>query len=69
MSRDSIYKRKENFALVKEALNDRRFMIQNASYMNQKLKFVIPYTSLFEQLYYYSGTLVYHLITWMVSGK
>lgn len=55
--------------MVKEALNDRKFMIENASYMNSKLKFVIPYTSLFQQLYYYSGTLVYHLITWAVSGN
>lgn len=44
-------------------------MIENASYMNSKLKFVIPYSSLFEQFYYYSGTLAYHFITWLVSGN
>lgn len=69
VSRDSFQKRKENYGLVKEALQDRMFMIENASYMNKKLKFVIPYTSLFEQLYYYAGALMYHLITWTVSRK
>ena len=37
--------------------------------MNGKVKFIIPYRSLFEQFYYYAGTLVYHGLTWMVSKK
>ena len=44
-------------------------MIQNASYMNKKVKFIIPYSSFFEQMYYYAGTLVYHFLTWAVSHK
>ena len=69
VSKDSFQKRVENYGLVKEALQDRKFMIQNASYMNKKLKFVIPYSTFFEQIYYYAGTLMYHLITWTVSQK
>ena len=69
MSRDSFSKRIENYGLVKEALQDRQFMIENATYMNKKLKFVIPYTTFFEQVYYYVGSVMYHMITWVVGQK
>ena len=37
-------------------------MIRNASYMNDKVSFVIPCTNSFWSMYYYAGSLIYYMI-------
>ena len=39
-------------------------MIRNASFMNDKVSFVIPCTNSFDSAYFYIGSLVYFLIYW-----
>lgn len=44
-------------------------MIRSASYMNDKISFVIPCTNSFWSAYYYLGSVVYYLIYWLYSPK
>jgi len=52
----------EKLQLVSESLHERSYMIQNAQYMNRAFPIIIPSKSLFQTLYFYAGTLLYHLI-------
>lgn len=54
-------KRSENFQLVKEALQERSFMIDNAFYMNKHMPIILPCKGLFDLCYFYGGSLIYHL--------
>ena len=47
--------RKEKFLLVKEALKERSYFIENAFYLNKFIPIVIPCENIFQLGYYYSG--------------
>jgi glycerol-3-phosphate dehydrogenase len=59
----------EKYKLVKEALDERCTMIDNASYMNHKISIVIPCTNSLWSSYYYIGSVFYHLVYWFSSRK
>jgi len=61
--------RQEKFELVVEALRERSYMIQNAQYLNKPLPTVIPTNSLFTTLYYYVGSIVYHMIYYLFDDE
>ena len=42
-------------------------MIRSASYMNEKVPIVIPYSSSLSAIYYYAGSIMYYLIYWASS--
>ena len=66
-SLDSISSRIEKFKLVTEAIRERGTMIRSASYMNDKVSFVIPTTNTFWTMYYYIGSVVYYMIYWATN--
>ena len=51
----SFKERKEKFLLVKEALKERSYFIENAFYLNKFIPIVIPCENIFQLGYYYSG--------------
>lgn len=63
----SISSRLEKFYLVREALEERTYVINNAPYMNHKISIVIPCKNSFQSLYYYIGSIAYHMIYWLFN--
>ena len=61
--------RTEKFNLVVEALKERSYMIQNAQYMNKKLPILVPSSSIFEAIYFYIGSVVYHSIYYIFDDN
>jgi glycerol-3-phosphate dehydrogenase len=52
-----ISERREKLALVKEALKERSYFVDNAYYLNKFIPITIPCENIFEMAYYYSGVL------------
>jgi glycerol-3-phosphate dehydrogenase len=59
------YLEQGNFKLVREALKERGWLLQNAPHVTQKLGFIIPAFSFVQKFYYGSGLKFYDLL----SGK
>lgn len=68
LSTQSLSGRIEKYNLVKEALEERSTMINNAPYMNHKISIVIPCRNSFWSAYYYIGSVVYHMV-YKLSSK
>jgi len=47
--------RREKLALVKEALKERSYFVDNAYYLNKFIPITIPCENIFEMTYYFSG--------------
>ena len=56
----SLSERKEKFTLVKEALSERSYFVENAYYMNKFIPIVIPCENVFTTLYYYAGVIFFN---------
>ncbi len=50
------------YKLVREALNERKFMIQNAPHISNPLPFILPTYSFWQKWYYLIGTKIYDWI-------
>lgn len=55
--------------MVKEALKERTLFLENGFYMNKAVPIIIPSNSLFWTMYYYLGTVVYHLVYVATADK
>lgn len=59
----------EKMKLLLKALDERYYMMDKAYYMNKALTIVIPCKNMFSAMYYYTGSLLYHVIYKIHSRK
>ena len=57
----SYKERKEKLSLVKEALKERSYFIENANYMNKYIPIIVPCENVFLALYYFFGVFLFNL--------